>query len=91
MQYVYVLISLKDCRLYIGTAADLKKRLEKHNQGYVLATKNRAPFKLVYYEAYSELADSKRREKYLKGSKGHNELKIKIQDALMKNDYKYLD
>jgi putative endonuclease len=91
MQYVYVLISLKDYRLYIGTTSDLKKRLENHNSGYVKSTKSRMPFKLIYYEAYSDLSDAKRREKYLKGGKGHNELKIQIQDALIKNDYKFID
>ena len=90
MQYVYVLISQKDQRLYIGTTSDLKKRLENHNSGYVQATKNRVPFKLIYYEAYSESSDAKRREKYLKGGKGHNELKIQIQDALIENDYKFI-
>jgi len=91
MQYVYVLISLVDHRLYIGTTFDLKKRLAKHNSGFVQATKNRVPLKLIYYEAYSELSDAKRREKYLKGGKGHNELKIQIQDTLIKNNYKFID
>lgn len=90
MQYVYILISLNDRRLYIGTTTDLKKRLDRHNSGYVQATKNRIPFKLIYYESYSEISDAKRREKYLKGGKGHNELKIQIQDALIRNNYKYL-
>jgi len=78
MHYVYILISLADQRLYIGIAQDLKKRLANHNSGQVIATKNRKPFKLLYYEAYSELSDAKRREKYLKGGKGHNELKIQL-------------
>lgn len=90
MQYVYVLISLADHHLYVGTTSDLKKRLERHNSGYVQATKNRTPFKILHYEAYSELSDAKRREKYLKGGKGHNELKIQIQDALIKNDYEHI-
>lgn len=90
MQYVYVLISLTDKRLYLGTTSDIKKRLERHNSGYIQATKNRIPFKLLYLETYLELSDAKRREKYLKGGKGHNELKIQIQDALIKNNYKFI-
>lgn len=90
MQYVYVLISLIDHRLYVGTTSDLKKRVERHNSGYVQATKNRTPFKILHYEAYSELSDAKRREKYLKGGKGHNELKVQIQDTLIKNDYEHI-
>ena len=90
MQYVYVLISLNDRRLYIGTTTDLKKRLEMHNSGFVIATKNRIPFKLIYYESYTEISEAKRREKYLNGGAGHNELKIQIQDALLNNDYKFI-
>lgn len=90
MQYVYVLISLNDQKLYIGTTSDIKKRLERHNSGFVKSTKNRVPFKLLYLETYTELSDAKRREEYLKGGKGHNELKIQIQDALIKNNYKFI-
>ena len=90
MYQVYVLISLLDFRLYIGISEDVEKRLTQHNSGYVLATKNRKPFKLLYHECYSELSDAKRREKYLKGGKGHNELKIQIQDSLLKNNYKFI-
>lgn len=90
MQYVYVLISQKDRRLYIGTTRDIKKRLSNHNSGHVQATKNRIPFKLIHLESYAELSDAKRREKYLKGGKGHNELKIQIQDTLIKNDYQFV-
>ena len=90
MQYVYVLISLVDFRLYVGITSDIKKRLDRHNSGFVQATKNRIPFKLIYLETYTELSDAKRRERYLKGGKGHNELKIQIQDALIKNNYKFI-
>ena len=48
------------------------------------------PVEFLYYEAYFELSDAKRREKYLKGGKGHNELKIQIQNALLKNNYKFI-
>ena len=90
MQIVYVLISKRDSRLYIGICRNIKKSLDQHNRGNVFATKNRTPFILLYCEYYSEINDAKRREKYLKGGKGHNELKIQIQDALLKNDYKFI-
>lgn len=90
MQYVYVLFSQKDKRLYVGTTSDIKKRLKNHNSSYVQATKNRRPFRLIYLESYTELSDVKRREKYPKGGKGHNDLKIQIQDTLIKNNYKHI-
>jgi putative endonuclease len=42
MFYVYILLSEKDGNLYVGYTPDLKKRFEKHNNGYVIATKYRA-------------------------------------------------
>lgn len=42
MFYIYVLYSTKDKKLYIGFTPDLKKRIVKHNSGYVIATKKQA-------------------------------------------------
>lgn len=89
MYYVYILHSTKDGRLYIGYTPDLKRRIEKHNKGYVLAIKNRRPLKLIHYEAYLSQRDAKRREVFLKGGKGHEELKIQLQDTFRKIRYKY--
>lgn len=50
MYFVYVLGSLKDGQLYVGYSDNLKRRQEDHNIGKVKATKNRGPFKLIYFE-----------------------------------------
>jgi putative endonuclease len=89
MYFVYILYSLKDGKLYIGLTSDLKSRIKKHNQGYVLATKNRRPLQLIHYEAYLTLNDAKRREVFLKGGKGHEELKIQLEHCFEKIKYKY--
>lgn len=89
MHYVYVLLSGKDGKLYIGSTSDLKKRIDKHNKGFVLATKNRRPVTLIYYEAYLVSRDAKRRELFLKGGKGHEELKIQLQDTYRKIKYQF--
>jgi len=46
--------------------------------------------KLIYYESYLEKIDAKRREIFLKGGKGHNELKIQLKEVLQKLMYKNL-
>lgn len=89
MYYVYILISGKDGGLYIGSTPDLKKRMEKHNNGYASATKNRRPLKLIYYESYLSQRDAKRREIFLKGGRGHNDLKIQLEDCFCKLKYRY--
>jgi len=66
MYYVYLLKSVKNDFFYIGRTADLKRRFIEHNTGMSMATKNYAPFKLVYYEAYSSQKDAIIRENKLK-------------------------
>ena len=89
MYYVYILISKKDKNLYIGYTPNLKIRIQKHNAGFVQATKYRLPLTLIYYEAYASQVDAKRREKFLKGGKGHVELKIQLNDSFKKFQYKH--
>lgn len=80
MYYVYVLKSLKDGKLYIGHSNNLIKRFEKHNKGLVKATKNRRPWKLLYYEACNVLEDTIKREKSLKTGFGRAYLKRRLSD-----------
>lgn len=66
MNYVYLLRSLKDNKLYCGSTTDLKRRVKEHNLGKVQSTKSRRPFELVYYEACKAIEDARNREKQLK-------------------------
>ncbi|HHD92428.1 MAG TPA: GIY-YIG nuclease family protein [Candidatus Portnoybacteria bacterium] len=78
MFYVYVLLSLKDKKFYIGMSADLKRRIAEHKRGKVKSTKNRLPMKLVCYEAYLTKKEAERREKYLKSSDGKKDLRKRL-------------
>lgn len=66
MYYVYILKSIKDRKLYIGYTNNLLRRVKEHNSKLNTSTKSRIPFKLVYYEAYANLSDAKKREYNLK-------------------------
>ncbi|OGG74012.1 hypothetical protein A3A40_01360 [Candidatus Kaiserbacteria bacterium RIFCSPLOWO2_01_FULL_54_20] len=70
MFYVYMLMSRKDGKQYIGYTTDLKRRFSEHNEGKNFSTKSRVPFDLLYYEAYISQADAKQREHNLKSSAG---------------------
>lgn len=89
MYYVYILLSEKDGQLYVGYSPNLKARVEKHNKGYVRATKYRRPLKLIYYEGFISRLDAKRREQFLKGGKGRAELKIQLEDSFKRIDYRF--
>jgi len=79
MEYVYVLLSLKDSRFYTGYTQDLKQRIEQHTLGKVGTTRNRRPLKLVYYEACLDQADALHREKYLKTTWGKRYVKNRLR------------
>ena len=70
MNYVYILISKRDFKRYIGLTNNLNRRLNLHNSGKVQATKNRKPFELIYYEEFEDRIDAAKREKFLKSGKG---------------------
>lgn len=84
MFYVYVLKSKKKItQLYVGYSANLKNRLAEHNAGKSFSTKPYVPWELIFYEAYKNMKDAKRREMYLKTTKGRKALKIIIRYSLL--------
>ena len=85
MYYTYVLLSLKDDMFYTGYTANIAQRVNAHNNGEVASTKNRRPFKLVYYEACLNQQDATHREKYLKTTYGKRYIKNRLKEYLNKN------
>lgn len=64
--YVYILLCA-DGTLYTGIAPDVKKRLQKHNEGKgAKYTRGRTPVALVYQEECADRAEASRREYRIK-------------------------
>jgi putative endonuclease len=80
--YTYILQSIKDLDLYTGFTKNLKLRFEKHNKGFIESTKDRRPFRLIYYEACINKSDAEKREKYLKSYHGKMFLKKRLKSYL---------
>lgn len=78
--YVYVLLSLKDNKSYVGSTVDLGTRIIEHNTGKCTATKNRRPLKLMYSEKLGNLSEARKREKYFKTASGRRVLKAIIKN-----------
>ena len=79
---MYVLRSESDSGFYIGFSTDLKRRFSEHTRGASLATKSRGPWKLIYYEAYTEREDAEGREKFLKSGAGRRFLRAQLRHYL---------
>ncbi|MBZ0202948.1 MAG: GIY-YIG nuclease family protein [Ignavibacteria bacterium] len=62
MFYVYILLSSKDSTFYVGQTNNLTNRLKKHNSGYVRSTRNKIPFKIVYFEEFQSRTEAMARE-----------------------------
>ena len=82
MFYTYVLQSEVDNQIYVGYTKNLKLRFERHNKGYVKSTKDRRPFKLIYYESCLNQQDALHREKYLKTWHGKQFLHKRLKSYL---------
>ena len=65
---VYVLISLKDRKKYIGSTTDLARRLKEHNEGKTQSTKTRRPFILFGYQQTNTIKEAAILEKRYKQS-----------------------
>lgn len=82
MFYIYIIQSKKDKKWYTGYSKDLRKRFNEHNSNISYSTKNRVPFKLIYYEACLNSQDARLREKYLKTGMGKRYLKNRLKRFL---------
>lgn len=78
MWYVYILKSTRDGRLYVGSAADLKRRLREHLHGRCTSTRSRRPLTLEAYVAVKEESTARNLEAYLKSGSGIATLRKRI-------------
>jgi len=82
---VYILYSLKDKKLYVGCTSDLESRIEKHNKGIVVSTKNRRPLVLIHSENFQDKAVAFNRERFLKSLWGGRTKRKILKEYLQKN------
>ena len=53
----------------MGSCADISKRINQHNSGFVRSTKFYLPWEIVYTEEYETLSEARKRELQIKGWK----------------------
>jgi len=75
MYFVYILMSDRDKRTYVGFSDNIERRLTQHNAGQVTATKHRRPLRIFHLEEVQTIKEAKERERWWKSGRGRNELK----------------
>jgi len=78
MWYVYILRSIIDKNLYVGSTNNIRRRLIEHNSGKVDSTKSRMPFSLEAYIAVKDQAKAIELEQYFKTGSGRALLQKRI-------------
>jgi putative endonuclease len=78
MWYVYILRSVTDKKLYVGSTNNINRRLTEHNSGKVASTKNRTPLSLEAYCAVKNRAKAIELEEYFKTGSGRALLQKRI-------------
>jgi predicted GIY-YIG superfamily endonuclease len=72
MYYAYILESEKNPgKIYRGFTSDLRQRLQVHNEGKCLATRNLRPWKIKFYAAFESEHLAREFERYMKSGSGH--------------------
>lgn len=82
MYYCYILRSLKNGKLYIGSTPDLKARLESHNNGENKATKPNIPYEIIFYSGFINKEDSINCEQYFKTTSGWKRIHKMLEETL---------
>lgn len=65
--YVYIMASTRNGTIYVGVTSDLQKRVWEHREGVIPGFTKRWGCKmLVWYEAFDDIQDARRRELQMK-------------------------
>jgi putative endonuclease len=75
MYFIYIIQSQKTSKYYVGSTAEITKRLREHNSGSTRSTKHGIPWHLVYQEECASKSEALFREKKIKSYKGGNAFK----------------
>jgi putative endonuclease len=81
MYFVYILQSLRTGGFYVGQCDHLIERFYEHQRGANLATRNRGPWWVPYFEIHSSRSAALRRERQIKSAKSAESIRRIIRTS----------
>jgi len=66
MYFTYIIESISTQKWYYGSTADLERRLDGHNKGLNVSTRNRGPWKFIFVKSFETQNEARDFESYLK-------------------------
>ncbi len=67
--FVYIIESIFSGKWYYGYTSNPEKRLDFHNQGHNVSTRNRGPWKIIFLQQFQSKKEALEFELHLKRSK----------------------
>ena len=80
---VYIIKSLETKEYYIGSSKKPYFRLKQHNNGYVVATRYKRPYKLMFVQKFRDIKLAYRIEKKIKSWKRKDFIDKIIEDGVI--------
>ena len=81
MYFVYILQSLRTHRFYVGQCDHLIERFYEHQRGANLATRNRGPWWMPYFEIHPSRSATLQRERQIKSAKSAESIRRIIKNS----------
>ena len=78
---VYILQSQTNASYYIGSTAEMSRRLHRHNQGRSRYTKRGIPWRLVYTEQFDTRSQAVNRERQIKRRKSRDYIEALVRTS----------
>ncbi|MBI5018673.1 GIY-YIG nuclease family protein [Candidatus Gottesmanbacteria bacterium] len=75
MFFVYILVSTRYSKTYVGITDNLIRRLNEHNKGQHIYTKRYMPWKILFSNEFDTRVTARKKEKYLKSAAGRRWIK----------------
>jgi len=72
--FLYILLSEKLSKYYIGSTNDLERRLHEHNLGHTAFTKLGIPWSLIFSKEFDTIHEARSEERRLKKCKSRKYL-----------------
>ena len=82
MYYCYIIENKKIKRYYIGSCANIERRLKYHNNGWSRYTKIGIPWILCYFEEFDSKKEALQKERFIKLKKSKKYIENLIENNI---------
>jgi putative endonuclease len=83
MHFTYIIESETTQKWYYGSTSDLTQRLENHNNGLTISTRNRGPWRFIFVRPFETKKEAAEFEQYLKKTRNKVYIKKEYTDFFL--------